>query len=45
MPLYYMIFLATLAASLLLYLGAIASVAITGRPPPLFTRGVAAPAL
>jgi hypothetical protein len=42
MPLYFMIFLATLAASLLLYLGAIASVAITRRPPPLFIRGVAA---
>jgi hypothetical protein len=42
MPLYFMIFLAMLAASLLLYLGAIASVAITRRPPPLFIRGVAA---
>jgi len=42
MPLYFMIFLATLAASLLLYLGAIASVVITRRPPPLFIRGVAA---
>jgi hypothetical protein len=41
MPLYFMIFLATLAASLLLYVGAIASVAITRRPP-LFIRGVAA---
>jgi hypothetical protein len=42
MPLYFMIFLATLAASLLLYLGAIATVAIMRRPPPLFIRGVAA---
>jgi len=42
MPLYFMIFLATLAASLLLYLGAIAPVAITRRPPPVFIRGVAA---
>jgi len=42
MPLYFMIFLAMLAASLLLYLGAIASVALTRRPPPLFIRGVAA---
>jgi hypothetical protein len=42
MPLYFMIFLATLAASLLLYLGAIATVAITRRPPPVFIRGMAA---
>jgi hypothetical protein len=34
MPLYFIIFLATLAASLLLYLGAIATVAITRRPLP-----------
>jgi hypothetical protein len=42
MPLYFMIFVAMLAASLLLYLGAIASVAIRRRPPPFFIRGVAA---
>src|SRR3984893_4338366 len=42
MPLYFMIFLATLAASLLLYLGAIATVAITRRPLPVFIRGMAA---
>ncbi len=42
MPLYFLIFLATLAASLLLYLGAIASVAITRRPPPLFIQRVGA---
>jgi hypothetical protein len=42
MSLYFMIFLAALAASLLLYLGAIASVAITRRPQKFFIRGVAA---
>src|ERR1700692_1566676 len=42
MPRYFMIFLATLAASLLLYLGAIATVAITRRPLPVFFRGMAA---
>ena len=42
MPLYFMIFLATLAASLLLYLGAVASAAITRRPPAAFIRGIAA---
>lgn len=41
-PLYFMFFLATLAAALLLYLGAIASVATTRRPPPFFIRGDAA---
>jgi hypothetical protein len=41
-PLYFLFFLATLAASLLLYPGAIASVAITRRPPPLFIQRVAA---
>ena len=34
MPLYFLIFLAMLAASLLLYLGAVATVAITRRSPP-----------
>ncbi|HEV7610670.1 MAG TPA: hypothetical protein VGO37_02205 [Steroidobacteraceae bacterium] len=42
MPLYFMIFLAMLAAALLLYLGAVASVAITRRPPPVFIQEVAA---
>ena len=42
MPLYFMIFLATLAAALLLYLGAVASLAITRRPPPAFIRGMVA---
>jgi hypothetical protein len=42
MPLYFMIFLAMLAAALLLYLGAVATVAITRRPPPALIRGVAA---
>jgi hypothetical protein len=42
MPVYFLIFLATLAASLLLYLGALASVAITRGQPPFFIRGVAA---
>ena len=41
-PLYFKIFLATLAASLLLYLGAVASAAITRRPPAAFIRGIAA---
>lgn len=41
-PLYFMFFLATLAAALLLYLGAIASVATTRRPPRFFIRGDAA---
>ena len=34
MPLYFLIFLAMLAASLLLYLGAVATVAVTRRSPP-----------
>jgi hypothetical protein len=34
MPLYFLIFLAMLAASLLLYLGAAATLAITRRSPP-----------
>jgi len=42
MPVYFIFFLATLAASLLLYLGAIASVAINRGPPPFFIRGVPA---
>lgn len=36
MPLYFVIFLGTLAASLLLYLGAFAQVAFTRRPPSAF---------
>ncbi len=42
MPLYFVIFLAMLAAALLLYLGAIATVVITRRPSPALIRGVAA---
>lgn len=42
MPLYFLIFLAMLAASLLLYLGAVAAVAITRRPPPSWIPKVAA---
>jgi hypothetical protein len=41
MPLYFMIFLAMLAATLVLYLGAVATMAITRRPPPALIRGVA----
>ena len=41
MPIYFIVFLATLAASLLLYVGAVATVAITRRPPPSVIRGTA----
>lgn len=40
MPVYFMVFLATLAAALLLYLGALAFVAITRRTPPAFIHGM-----
>jgi len=36
MPLYFMTFLGTLAVALLLYLAAVAYVAVTRRPPPAF---------
>jgi hypothetical protein len=42
MPLYFIIFLGMLAAALLLYLGAVATMAITRRPPPALIRGAAA---
>ena len=42
MPLYFVVFLAMLAVSLLLYFGAVASVAITRRPLRSLVRGVAA---
>ncbi len=42
MPLYFLIFLAMLAASLLLFLGALATVVITRRPPPGWIPRVAA---
>ncbi|WP_448097484.1 hypothetical protein [Luteibacter yeojuensis] len=42
MPLYFVVFLAMLAVSVLLYLGAIATVAITRRSPPSFIPAIAA---
>lgn len=42
MPFYFVVFLAMLAVSALLYLGAVATVAITRRPPPRFVPGTAA---
>lgn len=41
MPLYFIVFLTTLAASILLYLGAVATAAITRRHPPALVRGAA----
>ena len=45
MPLYFMTFLATLATSLLLYLGAVAIVAVKRHGPPNWVSGVAASSL
>ena len=45
MPLYFIGFLFTLGASVLLYAGALIAVAISRRPPPMLIRGRAADAL
>jgi hypothetical protein len=45
MPAYFLLFLATLGASALLYVGALVTAGITRRPPPLLVTGRAAEAI